>query len=429
MHAPIAVPLALLLTAPLAAGAILTVGPTGQFAEIQDALDAAQPGDVLLVQPGIYHEIVIDQPVRVLGDGSGDVIIATFEKNGIIVTGIPGGEEAVLSGIEVRANPILAPVQASVVLANNAGTVVLHDLRVSFVFSQIGVSADACARVLLLDAEILEAGTYGSAEPNAAVAASGSELWIVDSTITGEFGASGFAEDGDHAVSVVDGSLHVWRSTLLGGNGVAGKGPFVTPEGGDGIRAMGSTVTLYGGPEGEVRGGDGAFGSFAGHGAGGAGLRLSAGSSARIQQDLPLSGGFDASGLVQTPAVVADGTSAAIGEPFLFPTLAASADQVALGGSLTLILDGHPLALSVAFVSLETGPTLTLHGVEGLGVLNPGLFIQVAVMIQDGAGHAVAPVHVPLLADLLGATFFFQGAEVTAGGLAITNPALVTATF
>ena len=259
--------------------------------------------------------------------------------------------------------------------------------------------------------------------------ASGSELWIVDSTITGEFGASGFAEDGDHAVSVLDGSLHVWRSTLLGGNGVGGKGLFVTPDGGDGIRATSSSVTLYGGPEGEVRGGDGAFGGFAGHGAGGAGLRLSAGSTAQIQQDLPLSGGFDASGLGQTPAVVADASSAAVGEPFLFPTLAASADQIGLGGTITLALDGHPLGLGVAFVSLETGPTLFLHGVEGLGVLNPGLFIQVAVVILDGAGHAVAPIHVPLLPDLLGATFFFQGAEISGAGLAITNPALVTATF
>jgi hypothetical protein len=429
MTALAAVPLALFAIAPLAAGAILTVGPAGQFAEIQDALAAAQPGDVVLVQPGTYHEIVIAQPVRVLGDGSGDVIIASSGLNGVVVSGIAAGEEVVLSGIEVRANPAFASVPASVVLSNNAGTVVLHDLRVSYQFSQMAVSAEASARVLLLNAEILEAGTHGTAAPNAAVSVSGSELWIASSTITGEVGASGFAEEGDHGVSVVNGSLHVWRSTIRGGDGVGGKGLFVTPDGGDGIRATSSTVTLYGGPEGEVRGGDSAAVFFGGHAAGGAGVRLEGGSAAVLQQDLPLSGGLDSTGLVQTPPVVADTTSSFLIEPFLFPTLTASADQTAVGGSLALELRGHPGGLAVIFVSLKTGPTLALAGIGGLGVLNPGFFLQVAAVGLDGTGGAVVPVPVPPLPGLLGATFFFQGAEASPAGLAITNPAQVATTF
>ena len=46
------------------------------------------------------------------------------------------------------------------------------------------------------------------------MSATGSELWIANSTITGLFGESGFAEPGDHGGSVVNGSLHVWRSTI-----------------------------------------------------------------------------------------------------------------------------------------------------------------------------------------------------------------------
>ncbi len=428
MHASALAPLAVLLAAPLASAAILTVGPSGQFAEIADALAAAQPGDVLIVQPGTYHEFTVDKPVRILGDGSGGVIVTSFGQNGIVVTGIPAGEEAVLSGLDLQANPILAPVQASVHLVDNAGTVVLCDLRVASQFSGMGVAADGCARVLLLDAEILDAGTHGSVAPNAAVSATGSELWIANSTITGEFGASGFAEPGDHGVSVDNASLHVWRSTIRGGKGVSGKGFSVNPAGGDGIRASASSVTLYGGPEGEVRGGNGAPGIFGGHGPGGAGVRLMEGSTASLQQDLTIAGGFDSSGLVQTPAVVLEGGSTSALDAFLFPTLAASADQTAVGGSFDIAVDGHPGGFAVMFLSLETGPTLSLPGVEGLGVLNPGLFFQLTSTVLDPAGSATFPIHVPPFPGLLGATFFFQAAEASAAGLAITNPALVAAT-
>jgi hypothetical protein len=331
----------------------------------------------------------------------------------------------------VRANTVVAPVPASVHLTGNAGTVVLHDLRVIDFYSGIGVAADGCARVLLLDADIVDAGTYGSAEPNAAVSATGSELWIASSTITGDFGASGFAEPGDHGVSVANSSLHVWRSKIRGGKGVRGKGLFAKPDGGDGIRASASSVALYGGPVGEVRGGNGAFGFIfgPGDGVGGAGIRLSAGSSATLQQSLPVSGGFDPAGLVQTPAVVADGSSSATIDPFLFPTLAASVDQTAVGGAFTLAFDGHAGGFAVLFVSLGTGPTLALPGVEGLGVLNPGFFLQLVSVVLGAGGGAVIPINVPPQPGLLGGTFFFQGAEASTRGLAITNPAVVTATF
>ena len=74
---------------------------------------------------------------------------------------------------------------------------------------------------------------------------------------------------------------------------------------------MGSTLDLFGGPTSEITGGSGyeewLFGDQ--NYPGGPGLDLGLGSSARIQDDILLRGGFDGAGLVRAPAIVADGTS------------------------------------------------------------------------------------------------------------------------
>lgn len=425
-----ALPLTLFITAPLAAGDLLTVGPTGAFAEIQDALDAAEPGDVLLVQPGTYQPIAIDQPVRVVGDGTGDVVIASPGTSGVVVTGLVAGEEVVLAGIEVRAEPASPLFPASVLLMDNAGTVLLHDLRVSHPGSDVGVWSESCARVLLLGAEILEAGTTSLAGPNAAVFARHSELWIADSTITGgnDVIPAGSANPGDEGVYVFGGTLHVWRSTIRGGDGVSGTGSFISPGGGHAILAHSSSVTLYGGPEGALEGGDGALAFFGGSAPAGNGLYLAQGSTGRIQAELSIAGGFNAFG-VQAPDVVVDVTSASTLEPFLFPTLARPAPQVALGGALDVGIDGHAGGVAVLFAALSSGPTLALSGVEGLGVLNPGFFVQVGAVGLDPSGAGAFHVGIPPAASLLGAVFFLQAAEASGAGLAITQPVLSAATL
>jgi hypothetical protein len=165
-------------------------------------------------------------------------------------------------------------------------------------------------------------------------------------------------------------------------------------------------------------------------GSGGAGLRLFGGATARIQQSLPLSGGVDGTGLVQTPGIVIeDPSSSAAFEPFAFPTLATTAPQVALGSTLHVALDGHAGGLAMLFAALASGPTLALPGVEGLGLLDLGALIQVAGLVLDPAGGGVLGVPVPPVAELLGTAFHLQAVELSGAGLALTNPALATATL
>jgi parallel beta-helix repeat protein len=58
----------------------------GDHATLTDALNAAKPGDRILVRPGLYQEgIVIDKPVEIIGDGDlAEVVIEAKGKNVVL---------------------------------------------------------------------------------------------------------------------------------------------------------------------------------------------------------------------------------------------------------------------------------------------------------------------------------------------------------
>jgi hypothetical protein len=58
----------------------------GHHTTLSDALEAAEPGDRILVRPGVYKEgIVIDKPVEIIGDGElNDVVIEANGRNTIL---------------------------------------------------------------------------------------------------------------------------------------------------------------------------------------------------------------------------------------------------------------------------------------------------------------------------------------------------------
>jgi nitrous oxidase accessory protein len=105
LFAAVAVILCAALAVP-ASAADLTVGAGGQFKTIQQAVDAAKPGDTVLVTPGMYAEnVVVNKPVTITAasgrptvqaaDLSKDVFLVT--SSGVHIDGLTltGGDSAV----------------------------------------------------------------------------------------------------------------------------------------------------------------------------------------------------------------------------------------------------------------------------------------------------------------------------------------------
>ena len=101
LFALIALILCATLTLPVSA-ANLTVGARGQYTTIQQAVDAAKPGDTVLVAPGTYTEnVVINKPLTITGtptvqaaDSNKDVFLVTspgVDIDGLTITGGASG--------------------------------------------------------------------------------------------------------------------------------------------------------------------------------------------------------------------------------------------------------------------------------------------------------------------------------------------------
>ena len=407
--------LGLALFTPLATAGTLTVGPAGsgaQFTEIQAAIDAAVDDDVILVKPGTYASIVVDEPLRILGDGTGTVRIqapgGTFP---VRIRDIGAGKDAVVSGFE----------SSGIQLENCAGTVVLHDLAIPH-FGE--VQAENCGRVLILDCRI-QGGN--PSDGLGAVHALTSELWIANSEITGSALGSVFGGTAP-GVDLVNSKLHVWRSRIQGG------GPARTDEGAfggaAGISAIASSVDLFGGPGTTVVGGPGAtpIGSLFNSTPGGPGMDLFSNSHARIQDDAVVQGGLDGLGLVRAPGVRVDGTSSFTLDPKTFPTLVSSAQHVQLGSTFALTLTGNPGGYQVLFSSLRTGPTTIYRRVDGFGLLDRANMRRIASEVLPPSATFTLNLRVPNSPALIGTTVFFQAAEQVGNAYAIGNPVLVTIT-
>jgi len=137
LFAAIALVVCATLALPVSA-ATLTVGSGGQFKTIQEAVDAAKPGDTVLVAPGTYIEnVVVSKPLTITGaatvqaaDSSKDVFLITspgVHVDGLTITGgetgvhVAGVASCVITNIAAHRNVF------AVYLANVTNSDVTHN--------------------------------------------------------------------------------------------------------------------------------------------------------------------------------------------------------------------------------------------------------------------------------------------------------------
>ncbi|HEX6885389.1 MAG TPA: hypothetical protein VF530_18585 [Planctomycetota bacterium] len=421
--------LALVLLAPLAAATDWTVGPSGsgaQFSEIQPAIDAARPGDVIRVQAGTYARFVIRKPLRILADGGGPAVVAGLDF-AVYVHDLRIGNELVLSGLTLRATGSLVPVLSVV---DSLGTVVLHDLDLPLAeTTRPGLEVRDCARVFLLASRV-RGGVLGGfgATPRGACVALRSQLWIAGSELRGSDGDPSVTQQGAHGLEVEACELRVWTSRLLGGgsgNTLMGS----SGHGGTGLLARTARVELYGGPGSEIRGGDGAFETTTAlNYPGGPGFTHLLGCTVRQQAAQTIAGGLDGLRLAQAPSQQTDGLSNVRLLPLAYPTITPATPQAGIGTTLALNLTGSPGALQYPALSFRLGVNLASRWFEGLAVLDQTRLQVLPPVVLPAAGTLTHAVAIPPLTSLLGRTTYLQTFEVLGRRVVLSNPALVTIT-
>jgi hypothetical protein len=402
-------PLALAALLGNAHAAVLVVGPGG-FPDIQSAIDAAQPGDTILVEPGSYtgSAITVDKPVHLLGAGSSQVFV-----HRIVVRGIPAGTQATIAGM---GNTLLVG-PPSLHLEDNDGTVVVHDV-VSLGslggFEGRGIEVQGCARVLLSHVRLSNAALDPA---EAALLVEDSDVTLVGCEVEGRHGGAPFLGlwfvPGVPAVRAVGSELTVVRSQIIGGNGSFGAfviGSMGDPHGGAGILAKSSVVRIVGGPGTLLQGG---YGTFSGSGcAGGAsGLSLDPGSHAFVQQEAAILGGYSCGdpGNPVAPIQAEPGAVTWWTDPL--PTLDAAPLQASLGAPVTLDVAGAPGAPVVLAATIGLGPDLELPGIFGTLVLDPVAAVPLGTHVLDAIGAATAALAIPASPALLGAVPIVQALQ------------------
>ena len=231
--------------AALADGAVLVVddngGPGVDYVDIQSAVDASAPGDVVLVKAGSYAPFgIVGKGISVVADNE-----ETARVSGqILVSEVPAGELAVLRGLSTS-----TPLSAGIAIDECAGTVFVEEC--SFVgevhpnafgsgLGYPGARVQDSASVVFVrsslrggNGQIVTPTFYSGATPGAdGILARRSSIIVVDCTLTGGNGAWGPAEsyasggEGGDGIEIFDTTAWIFGGAAFCGNGGPGGGDF-----------------------------------------------------------------------------------------------------------------------------------------------------------------------------------------------------------
>lgn len=437
------------------------VGPAGSgapFTSIQAAVDAAQPGDRILVLAGTYNgAVVVDKAIELIGSGSSATTsqaLATFP--GLIPVSMTIGNIA--AGARVRVANIRftfvgamsAPNPAMMIVHDCPGRVEIGDvvLEAASLPAQFAPALGGtlwvrdCAQVVASDLRVTgNPTTFPFPTSGDAIARRGmsgvlverSSLWMADCAAEGNatrFMTTGFGGSGGDGLTSIDSYVHVASSVLRGAqsggmqNGIAGAG-------GAGIHATGSSLVVHGAAGNQVRGAD-AFavvaGSSTGLGAAGSAIALDAASSLVHAVDVVFAPGAASGSLPAAPPIFAVPGAAVIAAPVKLPSVSMPA-FVPLGGGLLVEIAGEPGIDHIRAVALSTAASQSYAGIFGLVLVDLPTLVTIHVETLSAAGTGSIQLTVPLDPWLAGIVIVEQAAQVHPGVIVLSPPVLCSLGF
>lgn len=246
------------LASPLCAAQwVVDASGGGDFLDLPPAIAAAAPGDVLLVVPGDYSGFLLDKSLAIVALDVGVRVTPLTPGIGFQVDGVARPGLVVLAGLEVHG---LLGTPVALRLSNSTATIVVDGL--SYATAQPRFEVVDCADVRIRDALLWELHAVSS------------RIELCDSFGYGFKGADGaeWIPDGEPGtpaafgdVGIVDSVLHVYRSSLFGGDGGHAYSEFaVGGQGGAGVElASNAELLLAGRPEDLITGGVGGWPTYA----------------------------------------------------------------------------------------------------------------------------------------------------------------------
>lgn len=378
-----------LLCAPLAAQATLTVDATGSggaFTTVQAAISVASPGDrIVVLGGGPYPGFVVDRAIEVAGAGGTRV-------TSIEVTSVPAGQTVRVAGFAVEQTT-----NGTVFVHHCPGTVLLQNLTTSGSIQPLVVPGAPGLHVLAADHVVVNNclffGRSGPVGAPAVLLDDGQMVMVGGLAIGGTtIRPAPLPNAGQPAVLVQNGGLlQMVSSDALGGTWSTV--PANSCDGGDGIVVLqGAAYAL---DDSSLRGRVGV-----GSGTSGAAIR----GPVRFTNDC------------LTFGLVIGGTLVEARPRLLAP------QQVAIGSTLTLTIDGDPLQFLMVGVDLQS-QLLEVPLLDGVLILTPTAALSGAILLNlSGAGSLALPI--PNVAAAANCTLFFQGVALGQTGHLLTGAAI-----